>query len=58
MTTPPKNDATRVACAALAGFQLRRLADGAWLLSRWNLTREFTSDEELEAFLRSAGVPV
>jgi len=42
------------ALAALAGFELRRLADGRWLVSRWNLSREL-DDSEVEDWLRTAG---
>jgi len=53
--TTNKSDAIRVALAALAGYQLRKLADGAWLISRWNLQRELKDDEAVDEFLRRVG---
>ena len=35
-----KAEATLIAQFALAGFELRRLDGGGWLVSRWNLMRE------------------
>lgn len=54
--TTDKDDATRVALAALAGHQLRKLADGTWLVSRWNLQRELADDAAVDEFLRQVGV--
>jgi hypothetical protein len=45
-----KRDDTLVARAALQGFELRRLADGRWLISKWNLQREL-EDDQVEAWL-------
>ncbi|MDP1650390.1 MAG: hypothetical protein Q8M01_19615 [Rubrivivax sp.] len=53
--TTTKTDATRVAYAALAGFELRKLADGRWLISKWNLHREIATDAELDEFLQRVG---
>ncbi len=51
--TTNKDDATRVALAALSGHQLRKLADGTWLVSRWNLQRELADDDAVDDFLRA-----
>jgi hypothetical protein len=40
--------------AALAGYELRRMADGRWLVSRWNLSKELAEDE-VEAWLAQVG---
>lgn len=42
---------------ALRGFEVRQLASGAWLISRWNLTREVSGPgiDGLEAFARQVG---
>lgn len=42
------------ALAALAGFELRRLADGRWLASRWNLSREL-DEAEVPGWLLQVG---
>lgn len=55
--TTDKTDATRVACAALAGFELIRLDDGRWLVIRWNLQRVLADDAAVDEFLRQVGVP-
>lgn len=49
-----KRAATLPALAALAGYELRRLADGRWLVSRWNLSKEL-DDSEVEPWLRQVG---
>lgn len=49
-----KRQETLPAVAALAGFELRRLADGRWLVSRWNLSKEL-DDSEVEAWLQQVG---
>lgn len=51
-----KADDGRIARAALAGFQLHRLADGRWLVHRWNLSRELADDAEVDSFLLRPGV--
>ena len=53
---PDKDAATLIAHAALAGFDLRRLANGRWLVLRWNLTRELADTAAVRAFLARAGV--
>jgi hypothetical protein len=50
-----KADACRVALAALAGIALHKLADGRWLATRWNLTRELDADE-VDSWLARVGV--
>ncbi|MBX3601124.1 MAG: hypothetical protein KF863_10900 [Rubrivivax sp.] len=49
-----KRQATLQARAALQGVALRRLADGRWLASRWNLCREL-DDGEVEGWLARVG---
>lgn len=49
-----KRQATLQARAALQGVALRRLADGRWLASRWNLCREI-DDGEVDAWLARIG---
>ena len=53
-----KPDSTLVALAAIAGFQLRKLADGRWRVERWNLSRELNDTGAVRAFLAGAGVRV
>lgn len=53
--TTDKTDATRVALAALAGHQLHKLADGTWLISKWNLSRELKDGAAVDAFLQRVG---
>ena len=43
--------------AALCGCGLYRLENGGFLLSRWGLTREFSTTESLENVLRQMGRP-
>lgn len=52
-----KADATFIARAALAGFELVRLADGSWLASRWGMFRDLADDEQVERFLSAVGAP-
>lgn len=49
-----KQDATRIARAALAGIQLVRLVDGSWCASRWGLVKPLQADE-VDAWLERAG---
>jgi hypothetical protein len=42
------------ALAALAGYELRRLANGRWLVSRWNLSKEL-DESEVSGFLQQVG---
>lgn len=53
----PKACATLQARAALAGFELVKLADGSWLASRWGMFRNLADDAEVERFLRVVGAP-
>ena len=53
-----KGAATLIATAAIAGFELRKLADGRWLVQRWNLSRELADDGAVRSFLAGAGVCV
>lgn len=57
----PKRVATAQARAALVGAVLTPSQDDhgrpCWLLSRWTLTREFTSLDELDRVLTSMGAP-
>lgn len=54
---PNKINATFVARAALAGFELVKLADGSWLASRWGMFRGLADDVEVERFLGVVGAP-
>ena len=56
MTRTDKDEATLIAVAAIAGFELRKLADGRWLVTRWNMQRELNDVAALRAFLAGAGV--
>ena len=49
--------ATLVARACLAGYQLKPLADGTFVVSRWDLFRELDCPAAVEAFLKQAGAP-
>ena len=49
-----KRRSTWPAMAALAGYELRRLADGRWLVSRWNLSKEL-DEAEVPGWLRQVG---
>lgn len=54
---PTKSDATLIARAALAGFELVKLGDSSWLASRWGMFRNLADDGEVERFLSVAGAP-
>lgn len=56
-SAPTKSDATLIARAALAGFELVKLADGSWLASRWGMFRDLADDEQVERFLSAVGAP-
>lgn len=46
---------TLTACLALKGFELRQLAGGGWLITRWNLTKEAADLESVEVFAKQVG---
>jgi hypothetical protein len=46
-----------IARAALVGVELRLMADGKWLASRWCWTREL-EEGQVEGWLRMVGAPV
>lgn len=48
---------TLVARAALAGYELVRLADGSFAICRWGLIRALATVADVEIFLELAGVP-
>lgn len=52
-----KAESTLIARAALAGFELVRLADGSWVATRWDTSRGLADLEEVERFLGAVGVP-
>lgn len=56
-SAPAKSDATFIARAALAGFELVKLADGSWLASRWGMFRDLADDQAVERFLSAVGAP-
>lgn len=49
--------ATLQARAALAGFELVRLADLSFIVSRWGMCRHFPDAHAVNAFLRQVGAP-
>jgi hypothetical protein len=51
-----KVESDRIARAALASYELRKLASGRWLISRWNLSKEL-ADSDVDAFLKQVGAP-
>lgn len=55
-TQTDKDDNTLIAVAAIAGFELRKLAGGGWLVQRWNLRRELRDTDAVCSFLSAAGV--
>lgn len=52
-----KQVATLRARAALAGFQLERMADGSFVVARWTMTRSLANVQEVEFFLKQIGAP-
>lgn len=56
-SAPVKSDATFIARAAMAGFELVKLANGSWLASRWGMFRDLSDDEQVERFLSAVGAP-
>lgn len=56
-TLQGKSDTALVARAALAGFELVKLADGSWLASRWGMFRDLSDEEQVERFLSAVGAP-
>ena len=55
-TGADKAFATLQARAALAGWQVERMADGSVVVARWTLTRSLPDVAALERFLREVGV--
>jgi hypothetical protein len=53
--TTNKDDANRVALAALSGHQLRKTAEGTWLIWRFGIPRELKDDAAVDAFLQRVG---
>ena len=49
--------ATLQARAALAGFELVRLADGTFLVSRWGMAKHLPDAHAVQHFLRQVGAP-
>lgn len=47
--------ATLQARAALAGFELVRMADGSFVVARWTMTRALTDIPAIERFLKQVG---
>ena len=48
----PKAFATLQARAALAGFELVRMADGSFVVARWTMTRALVDIQAVERFLK------
>lgn len=46
---------TKAARAALAGYSLQKLADGGFVIGKWNLNRSLDSLDEVEQFLERVG---
>lgn len=53
----PKTIATLQARAALAGYELVCLADGAWIASRWGMFRTLDHAAAVDAFLQRVEAP-
>lgn len=47
---------TMIATAALAGWEVHEMADGGFVVARWNLTRAVPDARALRGFLRVLGV--
>jgi hypothetical protein len=52
-----KTLATLTARAAIAGYELVQLADGTFIVSRFNLFRSLDHIAAVEAFLQRVGAP-
>jgi hypothetical protein len=52
-----KQIATLIARAALVGYELVRLADGTFIVSRWSMFRSLDHIAAVEAFLQRVGAP-
>jgi hypothetical protein len=52
-----KRLATLQARAAIAGFELVRMADGSFVVAKWTMTRSLPDMAAVEAFLRMVGAP-
>jgi len=50
-----KAEANLAATAALAGYELRRLADGSFTVSRWGFIRPLPDLHAVAGFLRQVG---
>ncbi len=59
MSAAPSDKAfsTLQAKAALAGWQVERMADGSIVVARWTLTRSLPDLAALAQFLRQVGAP-
>lgn len=57
ITADDKHAATLVARAAIAGYELVRLADGSFIASRWGMFRTLDHAAAVEAFLRRVEAP-
>lgn len=49
--------ATLQARAALAGFELVRMADGSFVIGRWGMVAPLVDAQAVEAFLKRVGAP-
>jgi hypothetical protein len=50
-----KVEATLIAMAAIAGFELTKLADGSWLAQRWGLLKALPDARAVQAWLAKVG---
>jgi hypothetical protein len=53
--TLSKADSTLLATAAIAGFELVKLADGTWLAHRWGLFKPLADAQAVTAWLARVG---
>jgi hypothetical protein len=54
-SAPSKADSTLIATAAIAGFELVKLADGTWLAHRWGMFKPLADAQGVQAWLARVG---
>jgi hypothetical protein len=54
-SAPSKADSTLMATAAIAGFELVKLADGTWLAHRWGMFKPLPDAQAVVAWLARVG---
>ncbi|MES2099055.1 MAG: hypothetical protein V4569_04490 [Pseudomonadota bacterium] len=55
VAAPDKEVSTAIAKAALAGFELVRMADGSFVVGRWGMVRSLEGMAAVQAFLVRVG---